>query len=456
MKLNIKHKICYGIGNLGYSAVNQTITNFFMFFGTSVLKIPGTFIGLAIALSMVWDAITDPVVGFVSDNKKLGCFGYRNGYMLIGAIGVSIANLFIWCVPTNLSVAAKFVWVLISLIFNETFCTLYSTPYGALSGDLATEYNDRTVIQVYKTIFFLIGMILPSLLLNIFLPSTPEYPQGQLNPNGYKNIAIVCSLIMIVCGVICVVGTLKISKDKKCVGSNQKIGFKTLFISFFDCLKDECQRVVVLGYAISMISATILTSVGLHFFTYCFNYKSSQITVLLALLLVGMILSQPLWCKVSLKNDKKPTLLSGLLVAICGVVVIMLTYVFRSTWSLFSFYVIAAAIFVVGAGAGVLYTLPASMYLDVVALVSKQENGGSAVFQSFLTFSANFLNAITLLIVGVLLDLIGFNPNNMVQSRPVQMGIAIILFLGVLISLIGSFFIFSRYKLKQKHFKNEQ
>ena len=448
----LRKKLCYGIGNLGYSVVNQTITNFFMFFGTSVLKVPGSLIGLAVALSTIWDAVTDPIVGFISDNHRMGFLGYRNGYVLIGTIGVSIVNLFIWCVPLNLSVGVKFAWVLICLLLNETFCTLYSTPYGALCGDLVSDYNDRTEIQIYKTIFFILGMVLPSILLYIFLPNTTQYPQGQLNPYGYRNIAIACSCIMLVCGMICVFGTLT-RQDKK-VESTEKFSLKHLLISYAQCFKNYHLRLVIIGYSLSMISSAILTSVGLHFFTYCFKYSSLQITILLSTLLVFMAISQPFWYKLSKRDDKKPALLSGLLVAIVGVIIIMLSYVFKDMLGNISFYIILLAICVVGVGSGTLYSLPASMYLDVAEYSNPEKNNG-ATMQSYLTFSYNIANATALFLVGVLLDVIKFNPNITTQSRPTQTGISIILFLGVLISLISSFLVFSKYKLKQKNFNKE-
>lgn len=455
MKLKLHYKLLYGVGNLGYSVVSQTITNFFMFFGTSVLKVSGSLIGLAVALATIWDAVTDPIVGFISDNKKLGVFGYRNGYMLIGTIGITIMNLFIWFVPINLNPTIKFLWVTTALILNETFCTLFSTPYSALCSDLVTDYNDRTAIQIYKTIFFLFGMILPSVLLYVFLPNTSQYPQGQLNPMGYKSIAIFCSSVMLVCGLLCVFGTLKISKTKKSQETNTEQKFSQIFKGFGSCLKNKQQRIIIFGYSLSMVSSAILTSVGLHFFTYCFNYSSFKITLLLSALLVGMVVSQPVWYKISLKEDKKPALLSGLLVAIFGIIIIMLVYIFKTLIIQFSFYIILIAILIVGFGAGTLYCLPTSMYLDVIEYVTENDNENmSGTFQSFLTFSYNISNALALLVVGVLLDLIKFDPNLLTQNRMVQTGIAIILFVGVLISLIGTFILFSGYKLKKKHFEN--
>lgn len=441
----------YGMGSLGYSVVSQTITNFFMFFGTSVLKIPGSLIGFAVALSTVWDGITDPVVGYLSDNYAIKGFGHRNGYMLIATFGTSIINIFIWCVPLGLSVGLKFAWVLVSLILIETFNTLFSTPYSALSSDIVSDYNDRTQIQIYKTIFFLIGMILPSVLLNVFLPSTEEFPQGQLNPYGYRSIAVFCSIVMLVCGLTCVFTTLKFANHNENKG-NEKFSLKTMFSDFFSCLKNKHLRIIIIGNSLSLVSAAILTSVGMHFFTYCFNYSTFKITCTLTSLLLGMAISQPFWYKFSVKEDKKPALLSGLITAIVGVLLIMLIFLFRASLGNFAFYLIIVAIFIIGFGSGTLYCLPTSMFMDVLSLSSDGELK-SATYSGFLTLGSNLANAMALLIVGVLLDAIKFNPTLLEQNRIVQTGIAVILFVGVLISLIGSLFIFSRYKIKEKHLK---
>lgn len=458
MKLKWCYKLSYGIGNLGYSVVSQTITNFFMFFGTSVLKIPGSLIGIAVAISTIWDGLTDPIVGYISDNYAIKHMGHRNGYMLIATLGISLTNIAIWCVPLNFPVAGKFVWVMLSLILIETFNTLFATPYTALSSDLVHDYNDRTAIQIYKTIFFLFGMMLPSVLLNFFLPSSPEYPQGQLNPMGYRNIAVFTSIAMLICGFVCVFGTLKLSKrNYNPVKTNEKFSFKAMFKQFLHCFKNKHLRIIIVGYSLSMISGAILTSIGMHFFTYCFNYSSLKITILLTSLLLGMVVSQPFWYKFSIKEDKKPALIAGMVTAIAGVFIIMLTYIFKEMLISSSFYIIAVAIAVVGFGSGTLYSLPGSMYLDVISLLSTTEKDNKpATYSGFLTLACNIANAIALLFVGVLLDAIKFNPTVTEQNRIVQTGIAIILFVGVLISLIASLFLFSKYQIKEKHLKNKK
>ena len=66
--INMIKKIFYGFGGLSYSVISQTISSFFMFFATSVLNISGTLVGVAIAISTIWDGVSDTIIGFLSNH----------------------------------------------------------------------------------------------------------------------------------------------------------------------------------------------------------------------------------------------------------------------------------------------------------------------------------------------------------------------------------------------------
>ena len=121
------NKLVYGVGAFGYGTVNQTLNNFLMFFGTGVLGLSGTLMGLAIALSTVWDAVTDPLVGAMSDNYR-GRLGKRHTFMLVGCLAVAGLNLLIWRINPAWSELTKFLVLLVGLLLIETFNTVYLTP----------------------------------------------------------------------------------------------------------------------------------------------------------------------------------------------------------------------------------------------------------------------------------------------------------------------------------------
>lgn len=438
-------KIFYGFGGLSYSVINQTVSNFFMFFATSVLGLKGTIVGIIVAICTVWDGISDSIVGYLSDNYSMGKLGKRNGYMIIATIGMSIFNIALWCVPSSLNSIVKFVWILVSLILLETFNTMFSTPYSALANDLSKNYNDRTKYNSSNTIFYLLGIMIPSVLMVIFLPNTEEFPVGQLNPNGYFKIAIVTSTICLIFGLFCSAFArekLMITRFRK----KEKFTLKVVYQNFAKSFKNKRLRRLILGYICSSTVSVFLSSVGLHFFTYSFFYSSMQITILLLTLVLGNIASQPFWIVISKKIRKKPSLVLGFLITIISVFGIISTYLFRVELFKFSFYINILLIFICGFGSGALYTLTVSLYGDAIYDISRGSDNAS--YLSSLTFAGNIASSASQIIIGVLLDIIKFDSTVTVQSLTVQSGLALILFIGIQTFLILGCLIFSGYNEK--------
>ena len=257
--------LTYAVGNLGYGTVSQTLNSFLMFFATSVLSLPGTLVGLAVAISVMWDGFSDPFVGYLSDKSKNKLFGKRINYMFFATFGIAIFNILIWIIPVNLPNGIKFAWLIITLLLLETFNTAFATPYVALGIDIAPDYNQQSSLQGFKTVFFILGMIMPSLLMFVFMPAK-NGAQAQFNQQGYINIAIVTSAIAIIFGLICCFGCLKTAKK---LSSQQKISKKQknvigeLFSDFFKVLKSKAYGPIILGYSIALISSAFLTSIRL-------------------------------------------------------------------------------------------------------------------------------------------------------------------------------------------------
>ena len=439
-------KIFYGFGGLSYSVINQTIANFFMFFATSVLGIKGFLVGIVVGISTIWDGISDTIIGYLSDNYPIGNMGRRNGYMLIASIGMSIFNITLWTVPSSIDVIYKFIWVLVSLIFLETFCTMFATPYSALANDLSRNYNDRTKYNSSNTIFYLLGIMIPSILMVFCLPSTEEYPIGLLNPVGYKKIAIITSIICLVFGLVCSLS----SKDKVYIrkfGEREKFSIKLLCNNFKKAFKIKKLRQLILGYICASTITVFLCSVGLHFFTFSFFYSSMQITILLLMLILGNIASQPLWIFLSKKLGNKCALILGFLITILSVFGIITVFLFRVELYNISYYINLIFIFICGMGSGALYTLTVSMYGNAVDSISKGKDNAS--YLGVLTFASNIANSLSQLIIGILLDIIKFDSQLVVQSLKVQSGLALILFVGVQLFLILGCLIYSGYNEKE-------
>ena len=207
----------------------------------------------------------------------------------------------------------------------------------------------------------------------------------------------------------------------------------------------------MLGYSVSLIASIFITSVGMHLFTFCYHFSSSQISIIMICLFGGAILSQLLWVNMVKKYDKKQTLIFALCLLLVGIALTSVTFLFRTYCSSdFIFWFVLPCIFVCGLGSGALYSLPHSMYADVVTMEqfkTKENNAGR--YTGYYTFTYNFTNSVTLLIIGVLLDLIKFDSTEPVQALSVQAGLGKIVFFGSAIAISVAILIFSTYKIKR-------
>lgn len=443
-KLTFKEKFLYGFGNLGYATVAQTLSNFIMFFGTSVLGISGTLMGIAVSIGVLWDAISDPIMGYFSDNTR-SQMGKRHPYILIGTLGMCAINLLIWLVPPSSPEIVKFLWILFSLLLVQTFCTFFSTPYLALGFEMTKDPHEQTSLQSFKTVFYLLGTMLPSVLMFLFMPSGDNL-QGQFSVAGYVDIAYVSSLFCLICGLITFFGTLKSGVCCEIKINNKKSKFSSIFNDFFSVLKKPNYRNIIFGYAISLIASSILTAAGLHMFTYCFHFNSQELSAVMATLIFGAIFSQPLWTKQSIKNGKKNTLIRGLCVGVIGIMLVWVIFILRDLFSTeLLFYLTLPLIAFSGFGTGVLYTLPVSIFGDILS--SDKDLTGidkTATYSGIMTLSNKVANAFSSFLIGVILDLIKFNASSPVQSNSVQVGLGYLVIFGVAISLICSIYYYRK------------
>ena len=408
-----------------------------------------------IALTSLWDGVSDPIIGYLSDRTKNRFFGRRLLYMLIASFSLAICNVLLWSCPAKKGSGLAVIWLVMFLLLQETFNTFFATPYSALCIDIAPDYNDQTKMQSFKSVFYILGLIMPSVLMYIFMPSNVGV-QTQFDKSGYVNIALVNSLLVVVSGLISIFGTRKRvlsmpNYDKGVIDSTQKHGFKKIIGGYFETLKKKDFRIVTLGYSVSLIASIFITSVGMHLFTFCYHFSSTQISVIMICLFGGAIFSQLIWVNLVKKYDKKQTLIFALCLLLVGIALTSVTFLFRTyTTADTIFFFVLPCIFVCGVGSGALYSLPHSMYADVVTMEqfkTKENNAGR--YTGYYTFTYNFTNSITLLVIGVLLDLIHFDSTMPLQALSVQAGLGKIVFFGSSVAITLAIMIFSNYSIKR-------
>jgi len=449
-KIPLLDKIGYGSGNFSAGISGQVIGTYLVFYCTAILNIPGSLVGLAVSLSIIWDAITDPLMGYFSDMTKSKIFGRRHQYILIGGIGLGISNYLLWNINLGFSNYLKFAIIFFLILIIKTFSTIYVTPYTALGAELSNDYNERTSIQSIKTIFFLLGIAFVSVFgMFVFFRSTPKFPSGQLNPSAYSSMGIFSSILIIIFALVCFYTTKKyipiLSEHVGKVESHRNL--KTLLIAFKEIFLNKSFRYVAFAFMFTNIASALVANTGLHVFTYTFSLNSQQIAFIVGTQLLISLLSQPLWLLASKKFDKKPSMILGIILCILSSLIFLILVFMKDHIMGNAFYFIPFAL-LAGLGTGGLFTLPYSMIADVIDL--DELNTGKRAEGSYygcLTLFYKLSQSITLLLIGFVLDLVKFDANLPYQAESTVVILGLMLSIGSGLSFIAALFSISRYAL---------
>jgi len=162
------------------------------------LGVDPRFIGWAMGLPRVWDAISDPVLGHISDNTR-SRWGRRRPFIFIGAILSGIFFAILWMPPARFNATAMGYYFLVTSFFFYTGYTIFVVPWSAMGIELTTDYNERTRVQSYRTFFQGIG----GLLLGTLWWLAIQFGGGEGNEvKGVRIVGMIFGAYIILVGII--------------------------------------------------------------------------------------------------------------------------------------------------------------------------------------------------------------------------------------------------------------
>lgn len=454
-KLSNKVLWSYGFGNFGFGLIFQILATYFVFYATAVLGLSGTLVGTIVGIGIVWDAISDPIMGYISDNTSHPKYGRRHLYLWIGGIVIAFSNLLIWNLHLGFPKWLQVPIMIIMLLIIKTGMTIYGTPYTALGAELTHDHNQRLKIQSIKMIFFMLGIGFAAAgCMLLFFSPTESYPIGQLNPKSYQYMSVVTTLLMILSMYIVfknTKATIKILSTE-----HQDNGVKSFFISMKRAFKHNDLRAVVLGYLFTNIASAILSTIGLHVYTYTFRMDNTEIAIIAGLQLLIAILSQGLWIHLNKIIDKGQAIKIALGLSVFSFLFFIISVLYMD-FTATNLWVLAPFMLLGGIGSGGLITLPQAMVADTVdanALVTGKRQEG--VYYGTLTLTYKLSQSIAIVMIGYVLDLIGFNSELEFQSSFTLTGLGLVLGFGSLLALFLSYLSYRNYKLGREQMNHIQ
>lgn len=154
--LSVRTKAAFGVGGVADGAVGIGFASFAMLFYRNQLDLPGTLAGAAVMLALVFDAITDPLVGSISDRVH-SRWGRRHPFLFGAPLPLGACIVAVFLPPDGLGTWGLFAWLATFAILMRTFLTFYHVPHLALGAELSPDYIERTGLMSHYAIYQLVG-----------------------------------------------------------------------------------------------------------------------------------------------------------------------------------------------------------------------------------------------------------------------------------------------------------
>lgn len=205
----IATKILQGIGGIVESHKEFAFSTFLLLYYSQILGLSASLVSLVLAVGLVIDAVTDPIVGSITDNFK-SRWGRRHLFMIGAAIPLGLSIYFLFAPPAGLSDGLLLGWLGFWMATAGLAFTFFMIPWSAIAAEFSNDYVERTSILTYRWLARSAGGMAFTLFAWSYLfPNTAEYPAGQLNPAHYPTFGLVVCCLVIFWALAASFGTKK-------------------------------------------------------------------------------------------------------------------------------------------------------------------------------------------------------------------------------------------------------
>lgn len=408
-KLSNSTKVLYGIADLGIQALTAAIQFWLLFFYTDIAHIDPALAGTAMMVGkLTWDAVNDPFFGYFSDRTR-SRWGRRRPWMLFGAIPLGLCTWLMFSLPESLTGVKGFLAVLVTFLLFDTFHTMTSVAYYAMTPELTLDYRERTSLTTVREVFTVLGYIVGAgitKLLADVIQSTFHITTRQ----SWSAMGATFGMV----AILTILTTTLTVKERKRVDFTPTT--MPPFKAFFTTFKNKPFMQLMAAQFMSSFSFTLLTTLLSYYVIYQVRMEE-QLTLIMLLLLVSIGVFLFPWRYISDKINKGPSYALGLFIASLAVIA---TYFYPNKPTP----LIYITAFIAGLGFSGQWVFPWSMLPDVVEydqLLTGERHEG--VYYGMWSFMGKFTGALGIAVSGWALKLFDYVANQPQQSARALLGI---------------------------------
>lgn len=285
-KLPVWIKLAHGSGAAAFGIKNGGFDYFLLlFYGTVVGLEPGL-VGLAILIALVVDAISDPLVGYWSDNLR-SRWGRRHPFMYAAALPVALSYFLLWN-PPDWGQTGLFLYLTLVAVLIRTFITFYETPSSALIPELSTDYDERTSLQAYRLLFgWTGGNSMSIVMFGVLLTG----PLGMRDPEAYATYGIIASALIFFAIMISALGThSRIPHLHRPVETGERYGPRRIFREMVEALIEPSFLALFFATVLFAIATGLSAALAFLMLNYFWGFSEFQIFIWTCTVLVSALL----------------------------------------------------------------------------------------------------------------------------------------------------------------------
>ncbi len=397
----------YGAPGVGAGYMFLLLSLYVMKFSTDVLLIAPAVMGVIFSASRVWDAVADPVVGYLSDRTKHP-MGRRRIWMLASIIPTCATFVMLFSPPASFGTFGLTIWMAIGVIGFYSAITLFAVPHLSLGAEMTTNYHERSRLFGLRHAAFTLGSILALASMQIFINAEAKGPEATRAAAEW--ISWLASGLMFAMVLFAVV-----KLRERAEFQNRKIGLP--YQAFADVWRNPHARLLIVVTFIENVGSAAIGALTLYVAQYVVGRLDLAPLIILAYMIPSTI-SVPMWIPLSRRFGKiRLWVFSMLLTGLAFGVMFSLPFIGEESMRIWV--IVIAAIFA-GLAAGCGGTVGPSIQGDVIDydefLTGERKEGSYFSAWSFVHKSAT---GVMLLLTGFVLQASGFEPNQP-QTMTVQ------------------------------------
>ena len=390
MALSLGQKAGWGLADMGivvFVIVKQLLILTYL---TAFLGVPVGVAGFVTTAVLIFDMITDPLIGYLSD-KTNSRFGRRAPWMFVGVLVMSAGMVGLFSVPAGLAMNANLAWVVAFFVLATVGFTMVAIPYGAQSGEITQDPKERSAMTGFRMAFASIGILIGGALI-----------PGLAQSMGYAMAALAVTPLMVGAVWLSLWATRKAPRIETPAQVNMSGMFGLVFAN-------RPFVVLVLIYGVMTLAIAMITA-GLPFAAlYLINDSGdtalsgaaaalTTLSLMFAAFVVGSILSQAVWVILSNRMGKVGALMTGL-----GLYIVLLYALYTMLPSV-NVTAIAGMFVLAGMTNGSYQQIPWAIYPDLMD-VTRRESGIAieGAFSAIWLFGQKLANAVAPAVLGLTL-----------------------------------------------------